>query len=438
MAPKFMIETFGCQMNDLDSEKIADNLRRNGMEAVEHPSEADLIILNTCSVREKAVQKVYSRLGEIKRYKARRPSLLVGVVGCMAQLERDAILKRAPFVDVLAGPQKGHLMGELVRRRILSCAPVIELRSEENPDSLEIGYFVRSSSWSAGVTISEGCNRQCAFCVVPYTRGKERNREGGKIIEEIKHLAAMGYCEVILLGQTVNSYRDPTNRDLNFAGLLKRISEIEGIKRIRFMSPHPADFSDELLEVMVSCPSICDHIHLPVQSGSNKILQAMHRGYAREQYLAIIEKIRKADRAISISTDVIVGYPGETEKDFEDTLSLMDEVKYDSAFCFKYSPRPHTAALKLADDVPEEEKQRRLEVLEQRQKLIQYNNNAGYLGRTVEVLVEGKARSRVLLTGRTTNNKIVNFDGPESLIGQFVPVRITAFSPNSLKGSWTG
>ncbi len=425
-------------MNELDSEKIAANLRKSGMEPVADPAQADILILNTCSVREKAVQKIYARLGEIKRHKAQRPDLIVGVVGCMAQLERDKILKKAPLVDVLAGPQKGHVISELVKRSTLTRAPVIELRRESDPDPLEIGDFARGNSWRAGVTISEGCSRQCAFCVVPLTRGKERNRESSNILREIEGLVARGYFEIILLGQTVNSYRDPAADNLGFAGLLRRISEIEGVKRIRFTSSYPADFSDELREVMVSRPSVCNHIHLPVQSGSNKILRAMRRGYTREQYLEIIGKIRNASRAIAISTDIIVGYPGESEKDFEDTLSLIDEVQYDSAFSFKYSPRPNTAALKLTGEIPGEEKGRRLELLQERQKLIQYTNNATYIGQTVEVLVEGRARSRVRLTGRTSNNKIVNFDGPESLIGRFVFVEISGFSPNSLKGILIG
>jgi tRNA-2-methylthio-N6-dimethylallyladenosine synthase len=434
MGKKFFIETFGCQMNDLDSEKIAGNLRRSGMEPSATASEADLIILNTCSVREKAVQKVYARLGEIRRYKSEKNELVVGVVGCMAQLEGEKILKRAPYVNILAGPQKGHAMSNLVERSIVTKTPAIDLRADKDPDPLENADILRPNSWRASVTISEGCNRQCAFCVVPLTRGRERTRESVHILREIEDLAAKRCVEILLLGQTVNSYVDRTADSTSFAQLLRRIAKIDGIRRIRFTSPHPSDFSAELLDVMVSCPQVCNQIHLPVQSGSTRVLKAMRRGYTRENYLKKIEQIKKAPRSIAISTDIIVGYPGETEPDFQDTLSLLDAVEYDSVFSFKYSPRPNTAALGLPDDVSAEEKGRRLEMVQQRQKQIQSNRNAAYLGKRVEVLVEDKARSRMDLTGRTTDNKIVNFDGPEALIGQFVQVEITGFSPNSLKG----
>jgi tRNA-2-methylthio-N6-dimethylallyladenosine synthase len=286
------------------------------------------------------------------------------------------------------------------------------------------------------VTISEGCNRHCAFCVVPLTRGKERNRKSADILREVEDLASKGYIEIVLLGQTVNSYVDPSGDNLSFPQLLRRMCQIAGLKRIRFVSPHPSDFSDELLDIMVSCPQICNQIHLPVQSGSTRMLKAMCRGYTREDYLEIIRKIHAAPREIAISTDIIVGYPGETEADFQDTLTLLDAVQYDSAFSFKYSRRPHTAALNLSDEVPEEEKGRRLTLVQQKQKLIQYKRNEAYQGRILEVLVEHKARSRFRLMGRTSNNKIVNFDGPESLMGKFIQVEITGFSPNSLKGVW--
>jgi tRNA-2-methylthio-N6-dimethylallyladenosine synthase len=436
MAKKYLIETFGCQMNDLDSEKIAGSLHQKGFESTDDASQADIIILNTCSVREKAVQKVYARLGEIRRYKVQRPDLVVGVAGCMAQLEGGAILKRAPFVNVVAGPQKGSVMSDLVDRSVLSRIPVVALRTEENPEPLETDAILRQSPWRASVTISEGCDRRCAYCVVPVTRGKERDRESAGILREIEGLIGRGTIEILLLGQTVNSYVDPTDPRMNFARLLKRIAGIPGIRRIRFTSPHPGDFSEELLEAMESCPPVCNQIHLPVQSGSTRILRAMRRGYTRERYLAIVEKIRGLQRPIAISTDIIVGFPGETDADFQDTLSLMDAVQYDSAFSFKYSPRPHTAALDLPGEIPDEEKGKRLSVLQDRQRQIQLQRNAAYAGRVEEVLVEAKARSRVRLSGRTGSNKIVNFDGPEDLIGKLVRVEITGFGPNSLKGTW--
>ncbi len=436
MTRKYLIETFGCQMNDLDSEKIAGNLRNGGMEPVNNVSDADVIILNTCSVREKAVQKVYARLGELKRHKARRKDLVIGVVGCMAQLEGERILKRAPFVNILAGPQKGHVMSELVARTAGSPSAVVEMRMDDDPGPVETAYVMRQNRWRASVTVSEGCNRRCAFCVVPLTRGREKVRPSVNILREAEDLVAKGYVEIVLLGQTVNSYVDKAGEKTTFAQLLRKMSAIEGLKRIRFTSPHPGDFSDELLEVMVSCPQVCNQIHLPVQSGSSRILRAMRRGYTRESYLDIVRKIQKACREISISTDLIVGFPGETERDFQDTLSLLDEVQYDSAFSFKYSPRPNTAALSFPGEVPEEEKGRRLELLQERQQEIQNGKNAAYLGRFMEVLVDDKARNRFSLMGRTSNNKIVNFDGPEVLMGQLIQVEITGYSPNSLKGVW--
>ena len=423
-------------MNVLDSEKIAGNLSRNGMEITDSPSEADVIILNTCSVRDKAVQKVYARLGEINRYKKQRQDLVIGVVGCMAQLEGEKILKRAPYVDILAGPQKGYTIHSLVQQTLRNGTVSIDMRSDENPGPLEIFPILRGSAWRASVTISEGCNRNCTYCVVPETRGPERVRSSKNILSEVEELAASGYLEIMLLGQTVNSYVDREGGIVTFADLLRRMAQIPGIERIRFASPYPSDFTDELLEVMISCPQVCNHVHLPVQSGSTKVLQAMRRGYTREDYLEIVHKIQQAPRPIAISTDIIVGFPGEEEEDFEQTLTLLDEAQYDSAFSFKYSPRPNTEALNLPGTVSEEEKSKRLEILQQRQKEIQYSRNETYLGKVVEVLVDKRARSRVSLTGRMSNNKIVNFDGPESLIGRFAQVKITGFGPNSLKGAW--
>ena len=354
----------------------------------------------------------------------------------MAQLESDSILKKAPYVNILAGPQKSQVMTELVERTIRTGEVAVDLRMEEDLESVETSYVMRQNRWRASVMISEGCSRRCAFCVVPSTRGRERVRPSEAIIREAEELVAKGYVEIVLLGQTVNSYRERTGNRMSFPQLLERLSRIEGLKRIRFTSPHPADFTDELLEVMISRPQICNQIHMPVQSGSTRILRAMRRGYTRERYLEIIDRIRQAPREVAISTDIIVGFPGETEADFEDTLSLLDAVQFDSAFSFKYSPRPNTAALNLPGEVPEEEKGRRLEKLQERQKLIQYNKNAAYLGRRLEVLVDDRARNRFDLTGRASDNRIVNFDGPESLMGKFIQVEITGFGPNSLKGVW--
>jgi len=436
MARKYFIETFGCQMNELDSEKIAGNLRRNGMQSTEDALHADVIILNTCCVRERAVQKVYARLGQLKPLKAIRQDLAIGVVGCMAQLEAARILERVPWVNVIAGPRKGHVISNLVEQSLRLQTVAMGLRSDNDSDSLESDCVLRRSRWRANVTISEGCNRNCTFCVVPIARGRERNRDSREIVREVRDLAAQGYIEIVLLGQTVNSYRDPAARNLTFAGLLQELAEIHGVERIRFASPHPVDFSDELLDVMATCAKVCNHIHLPVQSGSTNVLRAMRRGYTRENYCQIISKIRKVSRPIAVSTDIIVGFPKETERDFEETVSLLNEVRYDSVFSFKYSPRPGTAALSLDDDVPEEEKRRRLKIVQELQKDIQRRNNAKCLGEVAEVLVDGRARSRVAIAGRTSENRIVNFDGPEELVGQLASVKITGYGANSLTGIW--
>ena len=438
MAKKFFIETFGCQMNELDSEKIAGSLRHGGMEPTREPAGADVIILNTCSVREKAVQKAYARLGEIKHHKKQRDEVVVGVVGCMAQLEGEKILARAPFVSVLAGPQKSHAIPGLVAEATATRRAAIDLRMDEDPEPLETSHVLRENPWRAGITISEGCNRKCSFCVVPFTRGKERNRESANILREVHALVDQGYVEVVLLGQTVNSYRDPFRREITFARLLEQLAKIDGLRRIRFTSPHPNDFSDELVEVIDACPTVCNHVHMPVQSGSTRVLRAMRRGYSRRKYLDTVNRIKAARRPIAISADIIVGFPGEEEEDFQDTISLIDEVQYDSVFSFKYSPRPSTPALRLPGEVPDEEKGRRLSFLQERQKLIQYNINASYMGRVEEILVDERARARFSLCGRTSNNKIVNFDGPESLLGRFAMVEITGFSANSLKGRLKG
>lgn len=423
-------------MNELDTQKIVGSLVASGMESVSDPSIADVIVFNTCSIREKAVEKVYARLHEVKKYKSARRDLVVGVVGCMAQLEGKQILERAPFVNLIAGPQKGHAMPALVEQAGRMQSPAIDLRMDDDPEPLENSHIMRESPWRAGVTISEGCNRRCAFCIVPFTRGKEKNRPSANIIREVEELVDRGYVEIILLGQTVNSYEDPSPSRLTFAALLRRLASISGLRRVRYTSPHPSDVTDELLDVIGSCPQVCDQIHLPAQSGSTRILISMRRGYTRERYLETVRKIRRLPRQVAISTDIIVGFPGETEEDFGDTLSLLDEVQYDSVFSFKYSPRPNTAALGFPGAVQEEEKGNRLQRLQAQQKLIQYNKNAVHMGEILEVLVDGPARSKFALAGRATNNKVVNFDGPESLIGRFVQVEITGFSANSLRGLW--
>ena len=421
-------------MNALDSEKIAGDFLRHGMSAAADISEADVIAINTCSVRDKAVQKAYARLGEFRRLKAARPGMVVCVVGCMAQIEGEKILKRAPYVDIVTGPQKGHVIGNLVEKALNSCKPILELRYDGDPSPLENKHILRNTAWRASVTISEGCSRCCAFCIVPEARGPERHREMVGILEEIGELADNGCLEIMLLGQTVNSWFDPSDDSIRFPELLRRVADVPGIRRVRFASPHPNYFSDDLLEVIASHETICNHVHLPVQSGSTRILRAMNRGYTRMNYLEIARKIRSAPARITISTDIIVGYPGETEADFQDTLSIVDTVRYTGVFSFKYSPRPRTTAYDLPDDVPEKEKSRRLALLQERQREIQCEMNAAYVGQKDVVLVESNARSRMRLVGRTADNRIVNFDGSDELIGSFTQVEITGFGPNSFKG----
>ncbi len=436
MTRSFYIETFGCRMNELDSEKIAGALCREGLRPARDPGEADVVIVNTCSVREKAAQKAYARLGQLRRRKARERGLIIGVVGCLAQLEGAQLLRRVPGLDLVAGPQREHRLPQLLRQRLAGGAPAVDLGMDEGGAPAETEPVLRRSRFCAGVTISEGCSRRCSFCVVPAARGPQRDRPGAAVVREVERLAQEGYVEVTLLGQTVTSYRDPAGEYGDLAALLRRLCRIDGLERIRFSAPHPGDFGQALVDTIASCPKICEHVHLPVQSGSTRILRAMRRGYTRDTYLRVVERIRAAARPIALSTDIIVGYPGESEKDFEDTLSLLAEVQYDSVFSFKYSPRPNTPAFESADDVPEEIKSRRLSLLQERQRAIQFARNAACVGNTLEVLVEEKARTNFSLAGRAGNNKIVNFDGPDHLMGKIVPVEITGYTPNSLKGVW--
>jgi tRNA-2-methylthio-N6-dimethylallyladenosine synthase len=434
MARRFYIETFGCQMNEHDSEKIAGLLSHRGMIPVHSLDEADLFLLNTCSIREKAAQKVYSRLGEVKARKISHQGFVIGVVGCVAQQEGRKLLRRAPYVDLVVGTHMYHALPDLLEETdtFRHQKVAVDLFNESPP--VEIGSVLRRDAFRASVTIMEGCNKQCSFCVVPHTRGKERNREGRLILDEIRRLAAQGYVEVLLLGQTVNSYRDPANPRFRFSDLLSGVAEIPGIERVRFTSPHPRAFDQKTVQAMAAYPNICDQVHLPVQSGSTRILKKMRRQYSREWFLDLIERFDRSGRPIRFSTDVIVGFPGETEKDFEETLSLVAQVRFESMFSFKYSPRPHTESFDWADEVPEMEKSRRLASLQLLQRDIQINlHRERYLGRTFPILTEGTARDRTQRCGRTTTNKIVNFEGNDRP-GTFTDVLITETGPNSLIG----
>ena len=435
---RFYIETFGCQMNHHDSEKVAGTLISLGYAPAECPSEADLLLLNTCNIREKANQKVFSRLGSVRKTYGTRPETRVGLLGCMAQMEGHRIFEKAPNVNLVVGSSSYSFLPDLLKQVEQGASQVIDV--SQDPDRFfEVYTQSRENSIKAYVTIMEGCNRFCSFCVVPYTRGSERSRPGPLILSEIQRLVTEGYQEMMLLGQTVNSWKDPFGAISSFAELLQRIAEIPGVRRIRFSSPHPSDISAELIQAIESTPQICSQVHLPLQSGSTSILKRMKRDYTREEYLEKVGMLRKSFRPIAISTDVIVGFPGETQDDFEATLTMLESVRYDSIFSFKYSPRPGTEAFTYQDTIPEEEQGRRLVILQEFQRKIQLQKHAGLVGKVFEVLVDGHSqRNSQDLMGRTTQNKIINFPGSAGLLGKFVMVRVTNFSANSLVGELVG
>jgi tRNA-2-methylthio-N6-dimethylallyladenosine synthase len=428
----FYIETFGCQMNVHDSEKVAGVLMARGYRPVSTPDDAEFIFYNTCSIREKAAQKVFSRLGTFRKNREGNRKVF-GVLGCVAQQEAENIFERAPHVSLVCGsasyPRLPDLLAELEtgHRRVTG----LDLETE---DCFETEMTRRDNRYRAYITIIEGCDKACSYCVVPGTRGPERSRPSDKILAESTRLAGEGFTEIQLLGQTVNSYCDPSPARMSFPELLSRVAETPGIRRVRFTTSHPQDFTKEIVEAIDSHPALCDQIHLPVQSGSNSVLKRMLRTYTREQYLEKIHCIRSARRAISISTDIIVGFCGETVDDFQQTLSLLREVGYDQVFSFKYSPRPKTPAGRFQDSVPEEEKGRRLMILQELQREIQIQRNKDCLGREYEVLVEGFHPRLGQAVGRTTSNRVINFPGDPSWVGKYMTVRVTASGPNSLVG----
>jgi tRNA-2-methylthio-N6-dimethylallyladenosine synthase len=431
----FYIETFGCQMNVHDSEKVAGALMARGYAPVEAPEDAELVLYNTCSIRDKAERKVFSRLQQFQREAGK--GKVFAVIGCVAQQEGEKIFDRAPHVSLVAGSASYPRLGELLARIEAGERRVTGL-SLDAEETFETPFARRDNPRRAYVTIIEGCDKSCAYCVVPFTRGPERSRTGASVMEEARRLAAEGYTEIQLLGQNVNSYRDPSPAAWGFATLLARVAETPGIRRVRYTTSHPRDFGRDIVDAMDSNETICDHVHLPVQSGSTRVLAAMQRLYTREDYLQRIEWLKTARRKYALTTDIIVGFPGETEKEFAATLDLLDEVEYDSLFSFKYSPRPNTAALAMADRVPEEEKQRRLAAVQEKQRAIQIRRNAELIGSVREALVEGRNHALGQWIGRTTDNRVLNFTHPgangTSLAGQYVPVRVTRSGPNSLVG----
>jgi tRNA-2-methylthio-N6-dimethylallyladenosine synthase len=436
-APKtFYIETFGCQMNVHDSEKVIGTLISEGYRQVPTVEQADLILYNTCSIRDKAEQKVFHRLADFKKLHAQGKKF--GVLGCVAQQEGEKIFERAPYVSLVAGSASYRNLPEMLVQIEAGNSRVTGLDDRETDQTFETEFTARSNPHRGYITIIEGCDKFCAYCVVPYTRGKERSRTSDSVLAEARRMADAGYTEIQLLGQNVNSYLDPAGRK-SFADLLVAIGEIPGIRRVRFTTSHPRDFGRDIVHAIDSSPTLCDHVHLPVQSGSSRLLKLMQRLYDREQYLERINWIKSARRKISITTDVIVGFPGETEADFEETLSLLDEVEYDGIFAFKYSPRPNTPALQFIDAIADQEKSRRLAVLNEKQRDIQRRNYQKHLGEVIEVMVEGHNPARAQWVGRTSQNKTLNFVAPAEIkpkIGSYGQVRVTAAFPNSLVGEW--
>lgn len=432
---KFYIETFGCQMNVHDSEKVIGTLLQRGYEPVESPAEADLLLYNTCSIRDKAEQKVFHRLDQFKK---EHQGKVFGVLGCVAQQEGEKIFDRAPHVSLVCGSASYNKLPELLVQ-IESGGRRVTGLSLDTEETFETPLTRRDNPHRAYITIIEGCDKACAYCVVPFTRGPERSRTSDSVMREAHQLAGMGYTEIQLLGQNVNSYRDPSPAGWDFAALLRNVGTVPGIRRVRFTTSHPRDFVRGIIDAIDEIPSLCNHVHLPVQSGSSKVLEGMQRLYTRDEYMRRIEWMKGSRRDIAITTDIIVGFPGETEQDFEQTLRLLDEVGYDSLFSFKYSKRPNTSALRYEDQIAEEEKQRRLMILQERQRQIQIRRNAAYVGETHEVLVEGYNQATGQWIGRTSQNKTLNFHHPatpgsDTLMGTYRPVLVTRAGPNSLAG----
>ena len=438
MRRKLHISTMGCQMNEYDSARMLDTLKAaHGMEKTEDPAEADLILLNTCSIREKAQEKVFSQLGRWRPFKDHKPELVIGVGGCVASQEGAAILERAPFVDIVFGPQTLHRLPEMYadvikrRRAIVDISfPEIEKFDRLPPP--------RAEGATAFVSVMEGCSKYCSFCVVPYTRGEEISRPFDDVITEVVELAAQGVKEINLLGQNVNAYRGKLHDGgvMDLAMLIEYVAAVDGIRRIRYTTSHPVEFSERLIEVYARVPELVSHLHLPVQSGSDRILALMKRGHTRLEYKHKIKRLRAIRPDLSLSSDFIIGFPGETDRDFADTLKLIDDIGFDHSFSFIYSPRPGTPAANLPDDTPPEVKKHRLSLLQARIRQNAAAISAAMVGSVQSILVEGRSKKNPAeLRGRTENNRIVNFKGPPGLLGQFVNIEINAALPNSLRGN---
>jgi tRNA-2-methylthio-N6-dimethylallyladenosine synthase len=430
----FYIETFGCQMNAHDSEKVIGTLEQQGYAQVQDEADAGLILYNTCSIRDKAEQKVFHRLNEYKKLQGEGKKF--AVLGCVAQQEGEKIFDKAPYVSLVSGSASYRNLPQMLARLEAGEQRITGLDDRQTNETFETPFVARTNPHRGYITIIEGCDKFCAYCVVPYTRGKERSRTANSVLDEAIRMADAGFTEIQLLGQNVNSYHDPSAK-MTFAELLAAVGSIPGIRRVRFTTSHPRDFTKDIVDAIDAVPTLCDHVHLPVQSGSTAVLHAMSREYTRDWYLERIAWIKAARRNISITSDIIVGFPGETEEDLEQTATLLEEVGYDAIFAFKYSPRPNTPAITMADSIPEEVKVRRLQVLLDRQRETQRVNYERHLGEVMELMVEGHNRQRNQVIGRSTQNKTVNFTTTQPILpatGSYVSVRITQTFPNSLLG----
>ena len=429
MARRFYIETYGCQMNVADSELMLGRLRAAGYESSPEPGDADVILLNTCAIREHAEQRIYGRLGELSRHKVRRPGVVLGVAGCMAQHLKGRLLERVPQVDLVVGPDGYRDLPALIDQAREEPTLAVRLSRDETYGDLAPA---RADGVRAWVSIMRGCDKFCTFCIVPYVRGRERSLPIEEVMRQVEHAAAEGFQEVVFLGQTVNAYREG---EADFAELLRRADRVQGIERIRFTSPHPADMTDRAVEAIGTCAKVCPHVHLPLQSGSNAVLERMRRIYTIEQYESLVGRLRAAVPALALTTDIIVGFPGETEEDFERTRDVMRRIRYDSAFLFKYSPRPGARSADWPDSVSDEEKARRISVLIEEQKRTSLERNLESVGSEAEVLVEGPAkRNPETWFGKTPQFKTAVFPHRGERIGDRIRLRIAAASPYTLFG----
>jgi len=423
------IETYGCQMNVADSELMLGQLRAARYERVEEAGEADVILLNTCAIREHAEQRIYGRLGELSRYKVRRPGVVLGVAGCMAQHLKGRLLERVPQVDLVVGPDGYRDLPALIDQAREEPVLATKLSRVETYGDLAPA---RADGVRAWISVMRGCDKFCTFCIVPYVRGRERSLPADEVIRQVEHAAAEGFQEIVFLGQTVNAYR---HEDVDFAELLRRADRVEGIRRIRFTSPHPADMTDRAVDAIATCGKVCPHVHLPLQSGSNAVLERMRRIYTIEAYETLVEKLRASRPGLALTTDIIVGFPGETEADFEWTRDAMRRIGYDSAFLFKYSPRSGARSAEWEETVSDEEKTRRITVLIEEQKQASLDRNAAMVGHTVEVLVEGPAkRNPAQWFGKTEHFKTAVFPHRDERAGDLIRLRVAAASPYTLFG----